>query len=215
MNAVPIRLPACLQEGQLKPRRSLEAFLSAQRHHSTKPLLSQVIQRLTELPDTSLGKMDLWTSWGRNRAESGKKVWRQTHEFKTQIQYFLPVRSLSLKSTKPHFPHRYKWTEQHLSHNFHKDSTLSPWFHQAGINASPSCFLKTELTFLSQSILGVMSFVCVVFCPCQGTADLLGTYLHSLIAIDQISIMWQAASWVLRIHQWIDKVAPLMGLIVW
>lgn len=32
---------------------------SAQRHHNTKPLLPQVIQTLTELLGTSLGKVDL------------------------------------------------------------------------------------------------------------------------------------------------------------
>lgn len=55
-------------------QNKLGIILSAQRYHNTKPLLSQVIQMLTELLATSLGKTDLWTFWGRDKAQSRGKV---------------------------------------------------------------------------------------------------------------------------------------------
>lgn len=48
---------------------------------------------------------------GRDIAELGEKVLMQKHEFMTQIQYLLIIRSLSFKTIEPHFPHPYKWIE--------------------------------------------------------------------------------------------------------
>lgn len=50
--------------------KSLEAF-DQLKYVNTNPLPSQVIQMLTELSDTSLGKRNLCTSWGRDTAASG------------------------------------------------------------------------------------------------------------------------------------------------
>lgn len=101
--------------GPSETKKKLGSVLSAQRHHNTKLLPSQVIQRLTELLATS-------SELGEERQQSqGKSLDAHTWVQDPCLSDWNPW---VLRVIKPHFPHWYKWKEQHLSHNFCNDSTL-------------------------------------------------------------------------------------------
>ena len=142
---------SCLQEDHLKQRRNLEVF------YQLKDTTTQNFFYLKWF-------RGLQSSWPlpQNLGKKDSRVKGKGLDAHTWVQdpCLSDWNPWVLRVIKPHFPHWYKWKEQHLSHNFCNNSTLSPRFHLPGVNASPLCFLKTKFTLLSQSILGALTFVC-------------------------------------------------------